>query len=69
MKTTEHIHDFLEAFVNWASARKDVQGIALGGSHATGTARDVSDLDLVLLTAEPQMDRPLRRGREISDRR
>lgn len=54
MKTIEHIRDFLDAFVSWASARPDVQGIALVGSYARGEAREDSDIDLVILTDRPQ---------------
>ena len=50
MKSAEHIQDFLNAFVNWASAQEDVEGIVLVGSYARGEARDDSDIDLVLLT-------------------
>jgi len=54
MKNTEHIRDFLDAFVVWASAQEDVQGIALVGSYARGMARDDSDIDLVILSNQPQ---------------
>ena len=54
MKTIEHIRDFLDAFVNWASAQADVQGIALVGSYARAAARNDSDIDLVLLTDTPR---------------
>jgi predicted nucleotidyltransferase len=54
MKTTEHIRDFLDAFVPWASAQEDMQAIALVGSYARDAARDDSDIDLVLLTDAPQ---------------
>ena len=54
MKTTEHIRDFLDAFVPWASAQEDIQAIALVGSYARGAAREDSDIDLVLLTDRPQ---------------
>ena len=50
MKSAEYIQDFLNAFVNWASAQEDVEGIVLVGSYARGEARDDSDIDLVLLT-------------------
>jgi predicted nucleotidyltransferase len=50
MKTSEHIRDFLDAFVAWASAQRDVQGVALVGSYARGEAKDSSDIDLVILT-------------------
>lgn len=54
MKNTEYIRDFLNAFIAWASPQEDVQAIALVGSYARGEARDDSDIDLVLLTDEPQ---------------
>ncbi len=54
MKTIEHIRDFLDAFVNWASSQADVHGIALVGSYARAAARDDSDIDLVLLTDTPR---------------
>ena len=54
MKTIEHIRDFLNVFVAWASDQSDVQGIALVGSYARGAARDDSDIDLVILTNRPQ---------------
>ena len=54
MKTTDHIRDFLDAFVSWASDQSDVQAIALVGSYARGAARDDSDIDLVILTDQPK---------------
>jgi predicted nucleotidyltransferase len=54
MKNIEHIRDFLGAFVPWASDQGDVQGIALVGSYARGVAREDSDIDLVVLTEQPQ---------------
>ena len=50
MKNTNHIRDFLDAFVKWASAQRDVQSVALVGSYARGEAREDSDIDLVVLT-------------------
>jgi predicted nucleotidyltransferase len=54
MKTIEHIRDFLDAFVAWASDQSDVQAIALVGSYTRGAAKDDSDIDLVILTDQPQ---------------
>jgi predicted nucleotidyltransferase len=54
MKTIEHIRDFLDVFVAWASAQPDVQVVALVGSYARGTAKEDSDIDLVILTDYPQ---------------
>jgi predicted nucleotidyltransferase len=54
MKTADDIRAFLDAFVAWASNQADVQAIALVGSYARGAARDDSDIDLVILTDQPQ---------------
>ena len=54
MKTIEHIREFLDAFISWASEQADVHGIALVGSYARGAARDDSDIDLVILTDKPR---------------
>lgn len=54
MKTREHLREFLNAFVDWASARPDVQAIALVGSYARDAAKDDSDVDFVILTEQPQ---------------
>jgi len=37
----------------WAASRPDILAVALVGSHARGTARADSDIDLVILTAQP----------------
>ena len=50
MRTVEHIREFLDTFVAWASA----QAMALVGSYARGAAKDDSDIDLVILTDRPQ---------------
>jgi uncharacterized protein len=44
----------LDVIVQWARARQDIGGLALVGSHACGTARLGSDIDLVLLVAHPE---------------
>lgn len=54
MNTIDLIRGFLDGFVPWASNQHDVQGIALVGSYARGAARDDSDIDLVILTDQPQ---------------
>lgn len=43
----------LEEIAFWAAARSDVVGIALVGSHARGTSRPDSDIDLVVLSDAP----------------
>jgi predicted nucleotidyltransferase len=54
MRTIEQIRDFLDAFVSWASAQPDIHAIGLVGSYARAVARDDSDIDLVVLTEQPQ---------------
>jgi len=54
MPDIEHIRDFIDLFVAWASAREDVQAIALVGSYARGEARADSDIDFVILTSQPE---------------
>ena len=54
MKRLERVRRFLEDFVAWVSVQPDVQGIALVGSYARGAAREDSDIDLVILTDQPQ---------------
>jgi uncharacterized protein len=44
---------YLEIAVTWATTRKDVNAIALVGSHARVNARADSDLDLILITTAP----------------
>jgi hypothetical protein len=48
------VASFLEAIVQWAAGRPDLLGVALVGSCARGSARTSSDIDLVLLTTEPE---------------
>jgi uncharacterized protein len=51
--TAPVIEDLLENVLAWAALRPDVRGVALVGSHARGTARPGSDVDLILLTERP----------------
>jgi hypothetical protein len=44
---------FLEQFISWAASQPDIKGIALVGSYARGTAGPGSDLDLIVLTSNP----------------
>ena len=54
MKSVEHIRDFLDRLVGWFSTQEDVQAVALVGSYAHAAARDDSDIDLVILTKQPE---------------
>lgn len=48
------IETLITQLVRWAKARDDVRALALVGSHARGTARADSDVDLLLLTDPPE---------------
>jgi predicted nucleotidyltransferase len=48
------IDAFLGDVAQWASARPDIRGVALVGSHARGQAHEDSDIDLVLLVDDPE---------------
>ena len=43
----------LQELVAWADHRPDVRAIVLIGSHVSGTARPDSDVDLIILTENP----------------
>jgi len=42
----------LEPFVSWATTQPDIEGVALVGSYARGTATEDSDVDLMILTTD-----------------
>jgi Streptomycin adenylyltransferase len=43
----------IQTIVDWAKAQPTIQAAAVVGSHARGTARADSDIDLVLITTDP----------------
>jgi hypothetical protein len=45
----------IEAVVNWSRLEAGIAAVVLVGSHARGDARPDSDIDLVLLCADPQV--------------
>ena len=44
----------LQIIVDWAKTQPTIQAVAVVGSHARGTARAESDIDLMLLATNPQ---------------
>jgi predicted nucleotidyltransferase len=48
------VRALLDRFCSWAAARPDVAAVGLAGSEARGEARAGSDVDLVVLTDEPE---------------
>ena len=47
------IASLLSMVTRWAEFRADILGLALVGSQARGTAHDGSDVDLLVLAADP----------------
>lgn len=47
------VDNLLSTIVAWATDRPDILGVALVGSYAHGTARQDSDVDLVIVTQNP----------------
>lgn len=44
---------FLRLLKRWAKLQADVTAVALVGSHARGTAKASSDVDIVIITSNP----------------
>jgi len=53
--TKLRVEQFLHEFSRWAINRRDIQGAALVGSFARGTATETSDVDLVVLANQPDL--------------
>ena len=49
----ESVDRFLREFTAWATGRPDIRAAALVGSYARGAARADSDVDLVIIAADP----------------
>jgi len=49
------ITHFLSNLVTWARRQPGIGAVALVGSHARGTARPDSDIDILLLLDDPQV--------------
>ncbi|GAA2503303.1 hypothetical protein GCM10023100_11040 [Actinocorallia cavernae] len=47
------VREFLDRLTRWAGTHEDVVGVLLVGSYARGATRPDSDVDVVLLTADP----------------
>lgn len=50
---TQSATTFIDQFIQWAAAQTDIIAVGLVGSHARNTAREDSDVDLVIITEEP----------------
>ena len=49
------INQFLSDVTQWASSQSDIQALALVGSYARNTAKETSDVDLVLITTDSNL--------------
>jgi len=47
--------EFIARFAGWTSQQEEVLGAALIGSQARGTAREDSDIDLVMIVKDPSI--------------
>ncbi len=47
------VRELLEDVAEWATAQSNVRAVALAGSWTRGTAREDSDVDIVVLTDTP----------------
>jgi RimJ/RimL family protein N-acetyltransferase len=54
-KHSDDVATMLDHVAEWAASRSDIVAVALVGSQARGTARRDSDLDLVLLSRDPEL--------------
>jgi predicted nucleotidyltransferase len=50
----DRLRQILDPIIQWVKRRPDLLGLALVGSWARGTAREDSDVDLVLLAEVPE---------------
>jgi predicted nucleotidyltransferase len=48
------VNSFLNKVKEWAKTQPDLLALALIGSHARGEAKTDSDIDLILLTSNPE---------------
>lgn len=54
MKKLIQVIDFIEDFMRWSRRRRDIRAVALVGSYARMQANPSSDVDLVIITTDPQ---------------
>jgi hypothetical protein len=52
---SDTINEFLRDITEWVSNQQDIQALALVGSYARNAAKETSDVDLVLIVADPNV--------------
>lgn len=53
VSTPQQVEDFLQRVADWASKQPEVLSLALAGSYARNQAGETSDVDLILVAADP----------------
>jgi hypothetical protein len=48
------VEKFLREFIPWVTTQTNVQAVALVGSYARKTAKETSDLDLIIIAQHPE---------------
>ena len=66
IEPSEHHARILEVIIGWAKVYQDIRRVALVGSHARGTARLDSDIDLVVLALTQMPFAPMVHGSKPS---
>ncbi|KKR16703.1 MAG: hypothetical protein UT45_C0004G0034 [Candidatus Daviesbacteria bacterium GW2011_GWA2_39_33] len=51
----DNAHKFIGEFTDWAKKQDEILGTLLVGSYARGTARPDSDIDIVIITNNPDI--------------
>jgi predicted nucleotidyltransferase len=51
----QNIKSLLDSFTDWVKFEDDVVGVFLVGSYARDEAKETSDVDLIIITAAPEL--------------
>lgn len=49
------VKQFIAEFIKWAESQKEILGVLLVGSYARNSAKPESDIDLVIITDQPEI--------------
>lgn len=51
----QHLQTFFQQLTEWATKQENILGAALVGSHARNAAKESSDIDLIIITKNPNV--------------
>ncbi len=51
----DKIQIFIQQFNDWGTKQENILGVALVGSHARNTAKEYSDIDLMIIVKDPKV--------------